>query len=154
MQCRTISIGLTCLILAMLATGAWAAPKYKVLYTFTGGSDGGSPVAGVVLDKAGNLYGTTYDGGVAQCVNGCGVVFELTPSAGRGWKQSVLYSFGGGADGGKPYGGVIMDGSGAIYGTTAYAGTFEKGCDPYGCGVAFELTPNSGGWAETVLHSF
>jgi uncharacterized repeat protein (TIGR03803 family) len=153
MRCRTISVGLTCLILAMLATGAWAAPKYKVLYTFTGGSDGGNSESPLLFDKAGNLYGTTFSGGISGCYGGygCGVVFELTPASG-GWAQSVLYAFTAGADGDNPsYGGLVSDVNGNLYGTTDIGGT---GCEGDGCGTVFELARGSAGWTESVLYSF
>ena len=113
-----------------------------VLYEFTG-PDGSFPGYGdLVFDKAGNIYGTTTQGGAY----GQGVVFELTPSNG-GWTESVIYSFSGYADGSQPYGGVIFDSSGNLYGTTSAGGQYFKG-------TVFELTPSNGGWSETVLHSF
>jgi uncharacterized repeat protein (TIGR03803 family) len=156
MRCRKFSIGLTCLILTVLVTGAWAAPKYKVLHTFTGGSDGGSPYAQLIFDKAGNLYGMTYLGGEAGCFAGlgCGTVFELTPGSG-GWTENVLYAFTGGADGGNPiYGGLTFDAAGNLYGTTNFGGIFGGACDPYGCGTIFKVAPGSQGWTESVLYSF
>jgi uncharacterized repeat protein (TIGR03803 family) len=157
MRCRTISVGLTCLILAMLATGAWAAPKYKVLYTFTGSPDGGAPSSPLIFDNSGNLYGTTYLGGQAGCFAGygCGTVFELTPVAGGGWSAKVLYAFTGAADGGNPiYGGLTFDAAGNLYGTTNYGGMFGGACEPYGCGTIFEVAPDSQEWTESVLYSF
>lgn len=106
----------------------------KVLYSFTGGSDGGYPSGGVVMDKLGNLYGTTTYGG------GGGVVYELTPTG----AFSVLYTFTGGADGGLPYTTPILDKHGNLYGTTAGGGA--------GCGTVYELAFPS--WTETVLHTF
>ena len=82
----------------------------KVLYTFTGGADGGNPYAGVIADSAGNLYGTTYYGGTANA----GVVYKLAPSG----QETVLYSFSGGADGSNPRAGLISDSDGNLYGTT------------------------------------
>jgi uncharacterized repeat protein (TIGR03803 family) len=81
-----------------------------VLYNFTGGFDGKSPQAGVVLDSAGNLYGTTYSGGTANA----GVVYKLD----SGGRETVLHSFTGGTDGASPWAGVIRDTAGNIYGTT------------------------------------
>jgi uncharacterized repeat protein (TIGR03803 family) len=94
-----------------------AAGRYAVLYTFTGGADGGTPYAGVVHDAAGNLYGTTYLGG-AGCGSGCGVVYKLD-SAGQ---ETVLYTFTGRADGANPEAGVIQDPVGNLYGTTPWGG--------------------------------
>jgi uncharacterized repeat protein (TIGR03803 family) len=142
----------------ILASGAWAAPKYKVLYKFTGGSDGGASQSPLIFDKAGNLYGMTYLGGQkGGCFAGlgCGTVFELTPGSGAGWAESVLYAFTGGADGGNPiFGGLIFDANGNLYGTTSFGGIFGGPCDPYGCGTVFELAPGSQDWTESVLYSF
>jgi len=122
-----------------------------VLYTFTGVSDGANPLTGVVLDAAGNLYGTTRHGGSASCV--CGNVYRVSPAAGGGWTETVLYSFTGGSDGSSPEGTVVLDSKGNIYGTTYSGG--NSGCFGSGCGVVFKLSPTSnGGWSETVLHTF
>ncbi|HEX4159394.1 MAG TPA: choice-of-anchor tandem repeat GloVer-containing protein [Rhizomicrobium sp.] len=112
-----------------------------VLYTFTGGSDGGEPVLSrLALDGKGNLYGTTEEGGA----NGDGVVFNISPNG----KEEVLYSFTNGNDGGKPSGGVIRDKAGNLYGTTEHGGA-------NGSGTVFKLAKtNGGGYSETVLHSF
>jgi uncharacterized repeat protein (TIGR03803 family) len=132
-----------CTAVLTLASNASAAVPEKVLYTFTGGSDGGSPYSGLVFDSAGNLYGTTASGGLY----GNGTVFELTPSS-SGWSETALYSFTGGIDGSSPYGNLVFDKAGNLYGTTQYGGTALYG-------TAFELSPSSGGgWSETVLHSF
>lgn len=120
--------------------GGW---REKVLYSFQGNGSGGySPTASVVRDKAGNLYGTTYDGG------NNGGVFELSPQSGGGWKETVLYSFRGSIDGGQPFSGVTLDPAGNVYGTTEIGGNAQ-------IGTVFELSPKGGGaWTETVLHSF
>src|ERR1039457_3987576 len=107
-----------------------------VLYSFTGGADGGYPIAGVIFDSAGNLYGTTYDGGAGKH----GVVYKLD-MAGR---ETVLYSFTGGADGGGPYAGVVRDPAGNFYGTTQNGGTANAG-------VVYKLGTTG---HETVLYSF
>ncbi len=143
----------------VLAPGAWAASKYEVLYSFQGGSDGASPSGRLTFDAAGNLYGATYFGGIdeANCGSGglgCGTAFKLTPGAG-GWKKSLLYTFcsqSSCADGALPTGDLVLDATGALYGTTAYGG----GCPSYyGCGTAFELAPDSKGhWQHTVLYQF
>ncbi len=121
------------------------------LYKFTGGSDGANPYgAQLVFDQAGNLYGTTFNGGVGNCQGtppGCGAVYELIPSNG-GWTQSVIYNFNGGpSDGAHPWAGVIFDQSGNLYGTTEFGGTD-------GNGTIYELTPSGSGWTEKVLYSF
>ncbi len=120
--------------------GTW---KETTLYTFCSlpnCTDGESPGAGpLVLDTTGNLYGTTSRGGSAyrNCEgNGCGVVFKLDTSA----KETVLYSFTSGADGGDPSAGLTMGKAGDLYGTAELGG--DTACfPPYGCGTVFELTP-------------
>jgi len=114
-----------------------AAGNEITLYDFLGRADGSNPTAGVIRDAAGNLYGTTYHGGAANA----GVVYELSPYSG----MKVLYSFTGGADGGNPYGGVIRDSAGNLYGTTYYGGA------GYGNGVVYKLDTAG---HETVLYSF
>jgi uncharacterized repeat protein (TIGR03803 family) len=116
-----------------------------VLYSFQGSSDGQSPGTGDLLfDQAGNIYGTTSNGGDSVC--DCGTVFELTPSHGS-WTESVLYRFLGNNDGALPYGGVIFDAAGNLYGTTVNGGATDGG-------TVFTLMPSGSGWTETVLHSF
>jgi len=130
--------------------GAWIE---KVIHTFTGGVDGGNPFAGLILDKIGNLYGTTTTGGVLTGGGaGYGVVFELTPMAGGAWTEAPLYTFAGKPDGANPYGSLIFDANGNLYGTTMNGGPGSG----LGKGIAFELTPPSspGNWGETVLHQF
>src|SRR5579862_4636311 len=116
---RTLaSLSLTSLTGVLLfAACAWAAsPRTVVLYKFTGGADGRSPNGQFIADGAGNLYGTTELGGMADN----GVVFELSPPTVKGgkWKQTVLYSFTGGSDGLAPNPGLVFDGEGNLYGTT------------------------------------
>ena len=108
----------------------------SVLYSFSGGQDGGQPWAGVTLDAAGNLYGTTNEGGVA----GMGVVFKVNAAG----QETVLHSFTGGADGAYPRGGVTLDAAGNIYGTTYSGGAANDG-------VVFKIDATG---AETVLYSF
>ena len=74
---------------------------HTVLYSFTGGADGGEPYKGVTLDAAGNIYGTAVTGGSGSCEGGCGVTYKLTKS-GTTWTQSVIHAFTGGADGSGP----------------------------------------------------
>jgi uncharacterized repeat protein (TIGR03803 family) len=115
------------------------------------------PFSGVLLDTAGNLYGTTFYGGAStgtsMCPLGCGTVFKLSPTTQGPWKESTLYSFRGERDGGNPNGGVVFDGKGNLYGTTVTGGANVSGCP--GCGTIFELTPTSKGpWKLMVLHAF
>jgi uncharacterized repeat protein (TIGR03803 family) len=116
-----------------------------VLYGFTGGADGDNPLAGLLRDAAGNLYGTAGGG-----TSGNGVVFKLSPSG----AEKVLYSFTGGGDGGKPTAGLIEDLAGNLYGTTTYGGI---GCGNYGCGTVFKLIrcgSEPSGYEFKVLHRF
>jgi len=132
----------------MLVNGALAANNEKVLYSFSGSPDGADPHTGLTFDSSGNAYGTSVLGGA----NGFGTVFELTPSSGGNWTESVLYSFAGGSDGMYPYGGVVFDKSGNLYGTTVGGGTGSS-CDG-GCGTVFKLSPSGSGWNESVIYSF
>jgi uncharacterized repeat protein (TIGR03803 family) len=112
-----------------------------VLYSFTNGSDGGSPQYGdLAFDRAGNIYGTASTGGTSRD----GVVFKLTRS-GNDWTESVVWSFSF-ADGVAPLGGVIFDNAGNLYGTTSSGGS-------NGYGTAYELSPTQTGWNETTLYS-
>ncbi len=138
----------TCTIVSALltltiASGTPAAAKETVLYTFTGGSDGGGFVSPLIFDNAGNLYGTTASGGAS----GVGTVFELAPT-GAGWTETVLYSFLNGSDGANPYGPLFLDKEGNLYGVTGGGGAS-------GFGTAFELSPNfGGGWTKTTIYTF
>ena len=130
-----------------LSRGAHGNWTEKVLHSFGTGSNGANPGASLVLDGAGNLYGTTITGGG---VAGDGVVFKLTRGATGRWSESVLYRFGkGGAeDGIASYAGLIFDRAGNLYGTTAFGGMA-------GNGTVFKLAKNANGhWTETVLHRF
>jgi uncharacterized repeat protein (TIGR03803 family) len=119
-----------------------------VLYTFTGGTDGAYPYAGLVRDAAGNLYGTTYGGGDKTCFEnesfGCGTVFKLDTTG----KETVLHSFTASPDGALPLGGLTRDAAGNLYGTTTYGG--NAACYS-GCGTVFELDSTG---KETLLYSF
>ena len=126
----------------------WTA---KVLYRFhNDGFDGKEPFAGLISDAAGNLYGTTLDGGPVSCSNqlGCGTVFKLTRHANGKWTKKQLHNFGKGTDGSSPFGGLIFDAAGNLYGTTFSGGT-------YGLGTVFQLRRcRNGKWIEKVLYSF
>jgi uncharacterized repeat protein (TIGR03803 family) len=123
-----------------------ATGKESIVYTFTGAPDGANPQdnGSLVMDAAGNLYGTTKAGGTS----GKGTVFKLDASG----KETVLHSFAG-KDGANPYAGLIMDAAGNLYGTTFNGGNLScnKG---KGCGVVFKLKPAGGVWNETVLYRF
>lgn len=123
---------------------------YSVLYSFTGGADGGFPDAGLIADGAGNLYGTTHFGGSSSCANGsigCGVVFKLDPLG----NETLLHTFTGGADGNEPSAALVRDAAGNLYGTTPYGGNTGGNCSSSLCGVVFKLDPLGN---ETVLYSF
>jgi uncharacterized repeat protein (TIGR03803 family) len=197
----------TVLALTVVASQAAQAQTYNVLHNFTDGQDGGSPFAGLTMDRGGNLYGTTVYGGTGNGTvfkmaykhsafvfsplysfaggrdganpqarviigpdgslygttqyggQGYGIVFKLTPpptackTALCPWKETVLYRFSGGTDGGDPFAEVIFDQVGNLYGTTVLGGGGT--CNStYTCGVVYELTPSNGSWTESVLYSF
>jgi uncharacterized repeat protein (TIGR03803 family) len=125
----------------------------SVLYSFlSNGADGTVPQAGVTLDSLGNIYGTTSNGGA----HNYGTVFELSPAPGGGWTELVLHSFDPFAnEGGYPYGGLALDSSLSLYGTTFTGGSAGFNCSGQTCGTVFQLSKNSKGeWALTTLHSF
>jgi uncharacterized repeat protein (TIGR03803 family) len=122
-----------------LIPSAGGARTLRSLYNFCsqpGCADGAASTAGLIFDVAGNLYGTTGHGGAYEY----GTVFELTQKSAGAWEETVLHSFDTQDGAGAPYGGVAMDPSGTLFGT--------------GAGWAYELSPSSGGWALTGLHSF
>jgi uncharacterized repeat protein (TIGR03803 family) len=126
-----------------------------VLYNFSGGEDGGGPLAGLAIGRGGRLYGTTEWGGYFSyyCQGGCGTVFEVSPPSapGSAWKYAVIHEFVGGSpgDGALPLDPLLLDRAGNLYGTTFVS-------QVYGGGTAFELTPahRGGSWTETVLYRF
>lgn len=125
-----------------LVQGKW---QFRTLYAFKDSPDGGMPYGGVVFDKQGNLYGTTYYAGT----NDNGTVYKLTHSNGT-WIESVLYRFKGGTDGSQPISGLVADAAGNFYGTTSAGGSGS--CD---CGTIFKMTRSTtGSWTEKVVYSF
>src|SRR5438105_317743 len=117
------------------------AQTFAVLYSFTGGADGSSPQAGLVRDKADDLYGTTASGGSTEAgPQNAGTVFELDGSG----DETVLHSFTRSPDGAFPQAGLVRDRAGNLYGTTTFGGSFNRGS-------VFKLDTTGN---ETVLHSF
>jgi hypothetical protein len=158
MRNRKLCASLSTVVLAVAsavliaAPTALAAQTTRVIHSFqTNGTDGYQPYAGVIFDAAGNLYGTTAYGGPhpPTCGGaGCGTVFELSLNAKGNWVKKLLRSFGTAGGGVEPHGGVILDTSGNLYGTTFSGGAF-------GGGNVFELIRGSNGhWTEKVLQSF
>jgi uncharacterized repeat protein (TIGR03803 family) len=113
-----------------------------VLYAFEAGNDGWRPAAGVVLDKSGNVFGTTEDGGTGQNCGayGCGTAFEVS----AGGSETILHSFTGGSDGEVLYGPLLLDKRGNVYGMTAEGGTYNDG-------TIFKVTPKG---TESIVHAF
>ncbi len=119
------------------------AQTESIIYSFTGGGDGNSPQTALISDTAGNLYGTTSQGGAV----GAGTVFKLSYAAGN-WTETILYSFSGGVDGAQPCGGLVADGNGNLYGATSQGGA-------HNVGLIFKLAPTSTGpWKKTALFHF
>jgi len=130
--------------------GGWTE---QILYSFTGGSDGGNPTS-LLLGNDGNLYGTTFRGGNNNdyCVGWCGVVFQLVPS-GSGWTEDVLYAFTGTTDGNGP-GGLIQDSQGNLYGFSTHSYTYRGApLDFVAIGLIFEMSPSGGGWSFNVIYN-
>jgi len=146
--------------------GSWTE---TLIYQFQGkgANDASVPSGGLIRDTAGNLYGVTAYGGPGDCVllgvpAGCGTVYQLSPPKRKGgaWTETILYSFPTAKQGYFPNGDLVFDGTGNLYGATAFGGTKGATCDKfYGgqCGVVFKLSPpkdQGGKWTEKVLHSF
>ena len=128
---------------SLLITAAWAASATKLVYSFGGNADGEYTDTELVRDSAGNLYGTSVQGGIF----GGGTVFQVNPAG----MHTVLYDFTGGADGGEPYKGVTLDAQGNLYGTAVTGG---GGSCEGGCGVVYKLSNSGGSWNQTVIHTF
>jgi len=121
------------------SNGQW---QYTVIHRFAGGADGGHPVAGVIEDALGNLYGTTTGDGL----DNVGTVYELSPTA-MGFNETVLHEFGG-DDGVAPYAPLAFDAQGNLYGTALLGGELNLG-------TVYKLNKQSDGtWQVSVLHSF
>jgi uncharacterized repeat protein (TIGR03803 family) len=134
-----------------LVSGTW---QEVVLYSFSGGLDGSSPVASLLADSAGNFYTTTFSSGDAACGNspGCGTLVKLIASSG---KVSVLYDFPSELDGKNPSAALVADNSGSLYGTTTLTGYSSQPCMPGCYGAVYKLTESSNGqWAGEILYTF
>jgi uncharacterized repeat protein (TIGR03803 family) len=118
-----------------------SAASFQVVYTFQDSADGGNPFAGLTVDRAGNLYGTTSSGGI-----GYGTAFELKNTA-KGYKYVVLHTFAGGSDGANPYARLMPGAGGKLYGTTVNGGVGAGG-------TVFELNPGKAHGTERVLYAF
>lgn len=136
----------TTMLALLTAAGGARARGFEVIHAFQGGNnDGSGPAAGLVADRSGNKYGATLTGGPGNGGHGYGTVYKLAPDG----AETVLYAFRAGSDGELPYGGVIRDRGGNLYGTTEAGG--GTGCDGYGCGTVFAVAPDG---TERVLYSF
>ncbi len=142
--------------------GQWTE---TILYSFQSGNDGYFPLDNLTFDRAGNLYGSTIFGGGKGTTcdvfygGNCGTAFKLSPPKQKGgdWTERVLHSFAGGSDGAYPYGGLVLDSKGALYGATSIGGDESGECRSPGCGTVFKLRPptkKGGPWAEEILHRF
>jgi len=120
--------------------------EHAVLYSFTGGADGGEPYKGVTIDRRGNLYGTAVTGGSGGCEGGCGVVYKLTKSDGA-WNQTVIHAFTGSDDGSGPGARVTVDRNGDVYGMAPTGGA-------NGAGTIYKIHPHAGSWDFQVIHTF
>jgi len=142
------------LVVVVLARSTSAAsPKFQVLHAFAGGAtDGSYPVPNLLLDRYGNLFGTTEEGGsLTDCYSlGCGTAFELSVRNGH-WKENVLFDFSPTASGGLPNvaGTLVLDSIGNVYGTQNAGG--DPSCN---CGSVYKLTRSGGVWTQTLLHNF
>lgn len=140
------SFGVLLALIGLFTLAAEAASTTQILYSFQGDTDGEYADTDLVVDTAGNIYGTTVQGGTF----GGGTVFEVTPAG----VHTVLYNFTGGSDGGEPYKGVTLDSQGNLYGTAGVGGKYVGPCSDTGCGVVFKLTNSGGTWKQTVIHYF
>jgi uncharacterized protein YceK len=152
---RSVAAFTFALVLA-LGSLAFAASSEIVIHQFTG-PDGTDPAGGLLIDAAGNIYGTAQNGGSGSaCLSGCGTVFQLSPVGNGHFKYHVIHDFLSGQDGAIPQTTLIMDVAGNLYGTTTQGG--DGGLNTYcfnGCGTVFKLSPSPNGhWSETILHRF
>lgn len=157
---RTVAMFAALVCWAILLVPATQAQTFQVIHTFTGGNDGSIPLAGLTIDRAGNLYGTASGGGVTgPCGSyGCGIAFRLKSSP-SGWTMTPLHAFQKGTDGANPEARMVLTSDGALYGTTLYGGGHT--CYYWTCGTVFKLSPSPSvcktplcAWDETVIYRF
>ena len=146
MKLKAISFVLAVALVLCVAPGAWGAARYKVIHSFGSGKDGAVPSGPLVFDSSGNLYGVTGGGGTGQCSDGCGMVFRLVPNANGEWKESILHKFTAGKDGAIPWGSLVFDSNGKLYGTVQG----DNGLGGYG---VFELSPESNVWVNSLIYN-
>ncbi len=155
---RMLSIPFACVFL--LASAFASGPQNRAIQ-FVTGANGAAPTSTLIADSAGNLYGTTSEGGSNECnyrnseQYGCGTVFELSPPAAEGgrWTHTVLHEFHYATDGSFPFSSLVMDAAGNLYGTALKGGNGS----PYGPGTVYELSPPAepgGSWTFTTLYTF
>jgi uncharacterized repeat protein (TIGR03803 family) len=130
--------------LSQNSNGGWVE---TVLHRFTGGNDGGVPMAGLIMDANGVLYGTASQGGL----HGYGTVYTLTPNTDGKYTFAWIHAFTGYRAGGNPMSPLLLDAAGDLYGTTSHGGIHGE-CNSIGCGVVFELVKSATGYTESVLH--
>lgn len=155
---------LTVCVFLLALLGSAFGDEETILHQFNAPGDGVEPYSALVVDKAGNLFGTTTLGGSGtNCDfgNSCGTVFEVSPPtvSGGSWTETIVYNFLGGADGETPLSDLVFDQAGNLYGTTHAGGLLNcvVGSTMVGCGTVFELSPPTqagGNWTETVLYRF
>lgn len=154
----TLSLPFAC---AFLFANAFASSPQTHNIQFVSGANGAAPASTLISDSAGNLYGTTTEGGSSECnyhnseLNGCGTVFELSPPTTKGghWTYAVLHEFHYATDGDFPYSSLLMDVAGNLYGTALKGGNGN----PYGPGTVYELSPPAeagGAWTFATLYVF
>ncbi len=148
-----LSTALTLTAITLTLSLSASAQTETLLHSFAGGPGGYQPEGSLLFDPVGNLYGVTFGGGdlgsrLCGQSQGCGIVYELSPTSSGAWKETVLHAFTW-LDGAYPEAGLIRDAAGNLYGTAADGGYLCY------CGIVYELSPiSTGGWKYTVLHSF
>jgi uncharacterized repeat protein (TIGR03803 family) len=158
--CTVLAVVIGCGVVYELSPPAVAGGSWteSVLYNFQGGADSGGSQAGLIFDTAGNLYGTTSGSGFDFGSNGVGAVFQLSPPSvpGGPWTETTICNFPAAVLGVNPFGPVVFDVAGNLYGTTYLGGNLSCGAT-IECGVVFQLAPPAlpgGSWTETVIHTF